>query len=288
MKFKTLIGIVFSAVLISNTNFNFTDNTFKNNTKIFAATDAEKSISLNQLIILRADSPLSFVYGEKRFIDDSNHNFSPVMDNNRVLLPVRFLSDCIGAKTDWDNKTMTATITHGNKIIKIKLNDKYMKINNKAVELDTNAKSEEGRIIVPARAIAEALNKEVYYNNGFIVISDTELKTDNINNIIKLVQDELTSKTSEKNNIMSEQEIYNKLLQHYKNGTEEDGYDPNLTLLEGSFDDETHYSTSVRCGVPGNPTASQRLYEIIVNAETGEVTQTNILFNKITYYNLND
>lgn len=87
---------------------------------------------------------------------------------------------------------------------------------------------------------------------------------------------------------MGEQEIYAKLVEHYKKGTPDSPGD-SLTVMEGQFYDENQYSTSVRCGVPGNASASQMLYDIVVDATTGEVTQTRVLVdNQIIKYNLND
>lgn len=91
------------------------------------------------------------------------------------------------------------------------------------------------------------------------------------------------------NNIkMTADEIYEKLIEHYKKGTE-DSPGEGLTVMEGDFYNDNQYWTSVRCGVPGNASASQMLYDIIVDAATGEVTQTRVLTdNKVTIFNLND
>lgn len=95
-------------------------------------------------------------------------------------------------------------------------------------------------------------------------------------------------KEKENNDRMSEEEIYTKLVEHYKKGTEDESGE-GMTVMEGSFDDDIYYSTSVRCGVPGNFAASQRLYEVVVNAETGVVEQTRVLTdNKVVRFNLND
>ena len=86
---------------------------------------------------------------------------------------------------------------------------------------------------------------------------------------------------------MDEAEIHEKLVEHYKKGTEDsDGDD--LAVMQGSVRGST-YSTIVRCGMPGNPSASQRLYDVEVNMNTGEVTQTRVLTdNKVVKFNLNE
>lgn len=86
---------------------------------------------------------------------------------------------------------------------------------------------------------------------------------------------------------MDEAEIHEKLVEHYKKGTEDsDGDD--LAVMQGSVWGST-YSTIVRCGMPGNPSASQKLYDVEVNMNTGEVTQTRVLTdNKVVKFNLNE
>ena len=84
---------------------------------------------------------------------------------------------------------------------------------------------------------------------------------------------------------MSEEQIYEKLVDYYAKGTEDsDGSD--LVVMEGSIQGSI-YSTMVRCGVPGNPSASQPLYEVQVDITTGDVTQIRVLTdNKITKFNI--
>lgn len=84
---------------------------------------------------------------------------------------------------------------------------------------------------------------------------------------------------------MSEEQIYEKLVDYYAKGTEDsDGSD--LVVMEGSIQGSI-YSTMVRCGVPGNPSASQPLYEVQVDITTGDVTQIRSLTdNKITKFNI--
>lgn len=57
--------------------------------------------------------------------------------------------------------------------------------------------------------------------------------------------------------------------------------------MEGEFINKNQYNTSVRCSVPGNLTATQRLYDILVDINTGNVTQTRVLTdNQVIIYNL--
>lgn len=86
---------------------------------------------------------------------------------------------------------------------------------------------------------------------------------------------------------MSADEIYGKLVEYYAKGTEDcEGRD--MFVVEGEFENDNLYHISVQCGVPGNGFATQILYDISVNSETGEVTQIRYLMDgKITKFYLN-
>lgn len=91
---------------------------------------------------------------------------------------------------------------------------------------------------------------------------------------------------NETNIKMTADEIYYRLVEHYKKGTEDSPGDE-LTVMEGDFYNDNLYRTTVRCGVPGNVSASQMLYDIVVDATTGEVIQTRVLTdNKVVIFNL--
>ncbi len=71
-------------------------------------------------------------------------------------------------------------------------------------------------------------------------------------------------------------DIYQMLAEHYAGeGTLMEGY------TEGNF-----YLTSVRTGVPGNPTASQMLYDIEVDLSSGIVTEWNPILNETKTWQL--
>ena len=67
----------------------------------------------------------------------------------------------------------------------------------------------------------------------------------------------------------------------------EDSIIPDVeSRMEGSVNGSV-YSTMVRCAMPGNPSASQLLYEVQVDMTNGNVTQTRVLTdNQVTTFNL--
>ena len=98
----------------------------------------------------------------------------------------------------------------------------------------------------------------------------------------------LQEDTSSDENIMSAEEVYEKLAEHYVQGTI-DSPGEDLAVMEGSVNG-TIYKTTVRCGMPGNPSASQALYEVNVDMVTGIASQTRMLLpdGNVVQFSLRD
>lgn len=83
---------------------------------------------------------------------------SPAMiKDNRTFVPVRALMEAFGATVDFDEATNKVTIKADGKTIELTLGSTVMTVGDKAVTMDVAAfATNEGRTMVPVRAIAEA------------------------------------------------------------------------------------------------------------------------------------
>ncbi|MCL6658797.1 stalk domain-containing protein [Paenibacillus amylolyticus] len=126
-------------------------------------------------IILSLGSPNAVVDNTDTLIDQTNFNIVPLVKNNRTLLPLRFISESLGAQVAWDSKTSTATIKATGKSIKVTLGSSKMFINGKSFTLDAPAQYKEGRVFIPLRAVSEAFGKKVFFDRGIIVVSNTTI-----------------------------------------------------------------------------------------------------------------
>ena len=88
----------------------------------------------------------------------------PTIIENRTLVPVRAVFEQAGAVVEWDQASLVATISKGNYIIRISPNDSVMYKNGHSVALDVPAQILNNRILIPVRAIAEAMDFEVSWN----------------------------------------------------------------------------------------------------------------------------
>lgn len=108
-------------------------------------------------------------------IDETNDLVMPFIDNGRTMVPIRFISENLGAKVDWNQEQKKATITGEGIVIELVLGENQITVNGEKKDLDAPATLSGGRTFVPLRVISEALGKSIHWDEkGLIVISDAE------------------------------------------------------------------------------------------------------------------
>ncbi len=126
----------------------------------------------SKAVTLLIGSPRAIAMGNKTMVDPANEAVQPVVLNDRTLVPVRFIAESFGANVGWDGATETVTITMGSDTITLKIDSKEMNVNGTVIELDVPAQTLNDRTVIPLRAIAESLGKNVFWDDrGLIVIS---------------------------------------------------------------------------------------------------------------------
>ncbi|WP_170291694.1 copper amine oxidase N-terminal domain-containing protein [Heliobacterium mobile] len=105
---------------------------------------------------------------------------APLLVNNRALVPIRVVSERLGAHVDWDPNTSTATIQSGNRVIYLTAGSSTADIDGKTVYLDPPPQLMEGRLMVPLRFISESLGKNVYYDATFLDEPTVWVSTENL------------------------------------------------------------------------------------------------------------
>lgn len=95
----------------------------------------------------------------------------PIFKDDRILIPVRAVGEALKCKVDWDYDTQTVTLNSGATEIKITIGETKMnKINisrnpiDIPIELEVPAFIENGRTMLPLRAVSEALFLDVNWN----------------------------------------------------------------------------------------------------------------------------
>ncbi len=89
----------------------------------------------------------------------------PILENDRTLVPLRAIFEALEAEVAWDNDTNTATAVKDGTTISITIDSDVMYKNGEAVQLDAPARLiDDGYTFVPLRAVSEALDCDVQWN----------------------------------------------------------------------------------------------------------------------------
>lgn len=111
-------------------------------------------------------------------------NASPIMENGRVLVPMRSVFESLGASMEWDGSTQTVVGTKGTTVVKLTIGKSIATVNGKQVKIDVPGKIVEGKTLVPLRFISESLgvdvtwdseNKRALINNGSDILEVSAL-----------------------------------------------------------------------------------------------------------------
>ncbi|WP_157943016.1 copper amine oxidase N-terminal domain-containing protein [Acetivibrio saccincola] len=136
------------------------------------------------VIMLMAFTTTSFAQLPLRVVVNGNRvNFPDaepfIDDNGRTQVPVRFVSEALGAEVSWEGSTKTVTISQGDKEIKIVIGKKEYTINGEKNLMDTEALLKEDRTFVPVRFVSEGLGARVEWDSAVrTVYIDTREKGD--------------------------------------------------------------------------------------------------------------
>lgn len=85
----------------------------------------------------------------------------PTIVDGRTLVPVRVIFEAIGATVEWDAATRTATGIRNDVTVIIQIDNPTAYVNGEARTLDVPAQLINGRTMVPARFVSEAMGCEV-------------------------------------------------------------------------------------------------------------------------------
>lgn len=114
---------------------------------------------------------------KESIIQDNTGSRSQVMDaaplivESRTLLPIRYVTEPLGARVDWDAVTGKTTITLGKNVIELRVNSNTALVNGTPKMIDpANPKVmpvivPPGRTFVPLLFVSENLGVQVHWNN---------------------------------------------------------------------------------------------------------------------------
>jgi len=104
------------------------------------------------------DAQIKILVNDKEIKADQ----APYINNGRTMVPLRFISEALGQKVDWDAKQKKVTI--GENLAILTINSDEIVGKDKTIKIESPAVVKEGRTFVPLRAVAEILGAKVSWD----------------------------------------------------------------------------------------------------------------------------
>jgi hypothetical protein len=107
---------------------------------------------------------IKFKVGTDTFYVDSiekKFDVVPYIKDSRTYVPVRFVTESLGASVEWNGETREVTIRSEEAVIVMTIGSKTVLVNNTKYNLDVAPEIVNDRTMLPIRCIAEYLNCEV-------------------------------------------------------------------------------------------------------------------------------
>ncbi len=103
----------------------------------------------------------------------SFRNQQPIMQDDRVFVPLRGVFENLGASVNWDPSNQTVTAYRGHTKIQLTIGQTTASVDGQPVQLDVPAQILEGSTMVPLRFVGEALGNHVRWdaNSQTVIIS---------------------------------------------------------------------------------------------------------------------
>lgn len=153
-------------------NSSAVNGNLNNNTNSTANSSTNNSNKPNQPSI----TEVSTGNGEIRVLVDGKQltfDQQPYIEAGRVMLPMRIIFQELGATVNYADRRIEAR--RGDIVIKLALDSTQMQVGNKTQTIDVPAVSVNGRTMLPLRAVAEALQCKVQWDNSTKTVTITNM-----------------------------------------------------------------------------------------------------------------
>lgn len=110
-------------------------------------------IAKRGISILVEDNPIVF------------DQINPLIQDGITLVPLRKITDSLGAEIKWDQDNQIISITKEDKNISLTINSRIARIDGNAIGMEVSPRIINGNTMIPAKFIAESLGMEIKWDN---------------------------------------------------------------------------------------------------------------------------
>lgn len=131
-------------------------------------------------IILKTEHAYGLLNSAKFQIDPDNANATPFYEGDTMMVPLRFIAECLGYEVTYNGQTQSVEIL-SDPAVRLVIGEREITVNGTAQPIDQPALERDGRTYVPLRAVSQSLGKTVvWFPNDVAVIgtgSEDALRT---------------------------------------------------------------------------------------------------------------
>ena len=138
----------------------------------------KRAVSILLMVVIISMCTNISAHMEVKVTLDGNEIYFPdakpfIDQRDRVLVPIRFVSEALGAFVDWENETRTAVIKQESDEIRYTVYQPMAYLNGEMMVMDTYGILKDERTMVPIRFISELLGCTVNWDekNSTVVIA---------------------------------------------------------------------------------------------------------------------
>ena len=132
--------------------------------------------------------------------------FSPYIKQGRTFVPIREITENLGADVKWNNRDKSIKISLNGDVIDMKINSPNVRVNGKKISLDNaqapqlalySSPRKETKTMVPLRFISETFGYDVDWNNDKV---RAEISTNKTKSIVEDNKKENSNKNNKSKN----------------------------------------------------------------------------------------
>lgn len=141
----------------------------------------KRAVSILLMVVMMAMCVSVSAHSDVKVTLDGNEVYFPdakpfIDERDRVLVPIRFVSEALGCIVDWENETRTAVIKQDNDEIRYTVYQPMAYLNGEMMVMDTYGILRDCRTMVPIRFISELLGCTVNWDEKTATVVITSPK----------------------------------------------------------------------------------------------------------------
>jgi inhibitor of cysteine peptidase len=137
---------------------------------------------LADALVMYVGSNKAIFNEEEKIIDTKNRNIKPVIINDIAFIPLNFTSLILDKNIEWNQNNLEAMVTSNGRQAIFTIGSTSLVLDGHSYVLKNSPVILDKRTYIPLNAVAIAFGKKIFYNNGLIIISNTEKIFDPIKN----------------------------------------------------------------------------------------------------------